>query len=90
MNSKLICSFTVQGWMYNLGFSNLNHLLAYAIIYKFCRGEKSISHIDISEVLAENLMCDKSEIPAILNAIRNKGLITITNKEDYFYINITD
>lgn len=74
----------ISGWMYSMGLSKLNEVVAFAIIYGFSQDGESTCNKAYSYI-ADFLMCDKRTAIRVIKSLEDKGLI---RKERYTVNNV--
>lgn len=74
----------IQGWMYTIGLTKLNEIIALAIIHGFSQDGESCCSKAYSYI-SEFLMCDRRTAIRVINSLEEKGLI---QKEQYEVNNI--
>lgn len=65
---------TIQGWMYNLGLSNISEIVAYAIIYGYSQDGSSEFAGSLSYI-QELLVCTRPTAIKIVKSLEDKELI---------------
>lgn len=74
----------IQGWMYTIGLTKLNEIIAFAIIHGFSQDGESSCNKAYSYI-SEFLMCDRRTAIKVINSLEEKGLI---KKEQYEINNV--
>lgn len=74
----------IQGWMYTMGLTKLNEIIAFAIIHGFSQDGESC-YSKAYSYISEFLMCDRRTAIKVINSLEEKGLI---KKEQYEINNI--
>lgn len=74
----------IQGWMYTMGLTKLNEIIAFAIIHGFSQDGESCCSKAYSYI-SEFLMCDRRTAIRVINSLEEKGFI---QKEQYEINNI--
>ena len=74
----------IQGWMYTMGLTKLNEIIAFAIIHGFSQDGESCCSKAYSYI-SEFLMCDRRTAIRVINSLEENGFI---QKEQYEINNI--
>lgn len=70
----------IQGWMYELGLTKLNEIIALALVYGFSQDGESIFRGSLNYI-AEYLMCDKRTAMRVMSVLEEKDLVIKEQKD---------